>query len=235
MHTCFSVCSGVSGDIIESTVPSLLRGLIGQRYGRLVITSEAPRRNDKRRFICRCDCGRERTVPLNSLRTRNTQSCGCLHGVMVVQRCYRHGHTKRGHRTPEYRAWAAMKERCYRTTAINFPRYGGRGIRVCDEWQESFEAFLRDVGPRPYGASLDRINSDGHYEPGNVRWATRLQQANNTRRNRVIEWNGTRHTLSEWSRLVGIDHRTLSVRLLQLKWPIARALSEPVSHQNHSM
>lgn len=125
-----------------------------------------------------------------------------------------------------YITWQSMMQRCGDPNADQYPLYGGRGIKVCDQWR-SFEAFLADMGERPPGTTLDRYpNNDGHYEPGNCRWATNKQQGRNRRQNRIIEVDGRRMTLIEWSEMSGIDKRTLRSRLVK-GWPPALAVSTP--------
>lgn len=131
------------------------------------------------------------------------------------------------YRSPEYAAWRDMRSRCQRESHPFFKDYGGRGIKVCDRWQD-FAAFYADVGPRPgRGYSLDRIENDKGYEPGNVRWATPTTQGQNTRRNHLVEVGGEMVCLAEACRRIGIKRATVSQRLFK-GWPIERALHEPV-------
>lgn len=131
--------------------------------------------------------------------------------------------------SPEYSVWCRMKKRCYDEECKDYPNYGGRGIRVCDEWLASFDAFLAHVGPRPTAKhSIDRYpNNDGNYEPGNVRWATRVQQARNMRTNRVIEHGGEKRTMTEWAEVLGIKHETLIYRVRRYGVDEAFALAAP--------
>lgn len=118
------------------------------------------------------------------------------------------------HNSPEWRAWKDMKARCSNPTLRNYPSYGGRGISVCEKWRGSFSAFLADVGLRPSAEySLERIANDGNYEPGNVRWATRLEQARNTRRNRIVEHGPLSMTVSEWGRYLKVPRFFVRDRL----------------------
>lgn len=140
----------------------------------------------RRAVRCRCDCGNEGLVAL--LNLHDSRSCGCLHREIVAEHNRRHKsaqNTDHGlSRHPLYQTWAAMVKRCTNPNARMWPNYGGRGIKVCDEWRdvEVFLAYIEaNLGPRPHDHSLDRINNDGHYEPGNVRWATRSQQSKNRR------------------------------------------------------
>lgn len=113
---------------------------------------------------------------------------------------------------PTFRTWYGMKNRCLRPNLPKYPRYGGRGITICERWMK-FENFVADMGERPDGLTLDRINNDGNYEPGNCRWASRFEQQANTRRSVLVEYNGKRQPLSAWSREVGVPLPTLSARL----------------------
>lgn len=158
----------------------------GQRFGRLVVLASF--RLDKRTWAsCRCDCGVHAEVVMCSLVTGATQSCGCLHSEIsrsvASQLHLDHGHARSGRKTPEYKTWCRMITRCENPKHEKFPYYGGRGISVCARWRHDFKAFLADVGLRPSAAhSIDRYpDNNGHYEPGNVRWATRSKQMQNRR------------------------------------------------------
>jgi hypothetical protein len=141
-----------------------------------------------------------------------------------------------GHAGPpassEYRAWSSIKGRCFNPKDPRFEDYGGRGITVCAQWATNFLAFLADVGPRPSRAhSIDRIDNDGHYEPGNVKWSTAREQCSNRRSNRLMALNGQTKTAAEWARGAGLNPETLSARLAR-GWDLGRALAEPVKRKN---
>lgn len=161
------------------------RDLTNKRFGRLFVVALHKVTERKRVYWqCWCDCGKEKSIRSDGLTSGAVQSCGCL-GVEVrsaatALRSFRHGMVG----SPTYRSWSQMKVRCQVPTNHKFKDYGGRGITVCDRWQ-SFANFLVDMGDRPPGTSLDRINNDGNYEPGNCRWADAKTQRNNRRDSKV--------------------------------------------------
>ena len=160
--------------------------MIGERFGRLVVTGEIRVRDTRRvrlKYACRCDCGAT-TGPIEpaNLRSGNTSSCGCLQRERTRAACLRHGHGSKICRSPTYRSWQSMRDRCVNREHKDYRYYGGRGITVCQRWQ-TFENFLSDMGERPVGRTLDRKENDVGYEPGNCRWATGSEQRLNQRRN----------------------------------------------------
>lgn len=150
--------------------------MIGGAYGRWTVIAELPeRRNGKRVYLCRCSCGTERACVGGNLKSGISKSCGCRWRENVHAARFRHG---RNTSDKTYQVWTSMHNRCRNPKCQRYHRYGGRGITVCERWAK-FENFLADMGEVPPGLSLDRINNDGNYEPGNCRWATRRQQAMN--------------------------------------------------------
>lgn len=155
----------------------------GRRYGRLVVERlHARDKWHKAKWFCRCDCGWQKVILGSDLESGRTQSCGCLQKENASRLTFKHGNASpsNGGKSPTYFSWCAMMTRCYNPTNHNYPNYGKRGIRVCDEWH-TFSIFLADVGERPPGKTLDRIRVNENYEPGNVRWATPVEQRANQR------------------------------------------------------
>ena len=155
-----------------------MKDLTGQKFNRWLVKNHVPNKG----WLCLCDCGKERIVNGTNLRKSISKSCGCFQIEAARRRRLKHGHTSGGNWSSEYRIWTLMKDRCFNPRSHAFHNYGGRGITVCLEWKTNFESFFDHIGPRPStNYTLDRINNDGNYEPGNVRWATRSQQAFNRR------------------------------------------------------
>jgi len=162
-----------------------VHNLIGQRFTRLLVIARAA--NNKHGFSmwkCVCDCGNEHIVGAGELIRGETKSCGCLKRERIAKLKAKHGHGKSGNQSPTYRSWCAMHSRCTNPRQINWPDYGGRGITICERWrgEHGFENFLADLGERPEGQTLERINVDGNYQPSNCRWATYTEQRANQRK-----------------------------------------------------
>lgn len=180
--------------------------IVGNRYGRLIAIAKLAERmtNGDGAWLVKCDCGKEKKVAQYHLKTGHTQSCGCI----TLERITKHGHCE----SPTYKTWENMISRCTNPKATGWHLYGGRGISVSENWKD-FNNFFKDMGERPAGTTLDRIDYNGNYEFANCRWATIIEQANNTRSNKFVNYRGQRLTLAQLSKLSGIGYKTLQQRL----------------------
>jgi hypothetical protein len=187
--------------------------LTGQQFGHWRVVCRAPNNvSGKPAWVCMCQCGVSRDVMGGNLRMGKSTSCGCVRDTKTTER--NKTRTKHGARgTTEYRIWVGIKTRCFNKLAPEYPRYGGRDIAMHKAWMSDFTQFLNDVGTRPTGLhTLDRIDNNGNYEPNNVRWATRKEQANNMRTNLLITHKGKTQTLSQWADETGVAYETLRWR-----------------------
>ena len=178
-----------------------MKNLMGAQFGHWTVIATAEKAGKHPKWRCKCICGREKDVFETHLLSGNSRTCtnSGTHGI--------------GKKTPGYGSWKSMLARCLLPNHIAYHRYGGRGIMVCGRWQSGFVAFYEDMGPRPDGMSLDRLDTDGNYEPANCRWATPKEQSNNTCTNVLIEDDGERLTIAELARKHGVNYNTLYSRL----------------------
>ena len=187
--------------------------LSGMKFNKLTILDYYEIRNKHAYWLCKCDCGNTKFIKGSHVKSGRTKSCGCMCGGL-------HGKSS----TRIFRIWVGIKKRC---SDITIQNYAGRGITICDEWKSDFMNFYKWSIENGYSDELtiDRIDNDGNYEPSNCRWATYKDQANNTRSNRIIEYNNKRLTLMEWSEETGLKRETIAYRLNN-GWNKERALTE---------
>lgn len=204
------------------------KDLLNQRFSRLVVVAKADTSKDGSiKWKCKCDCGGQAIARGQALRSGSTKSCGCLRRENRLSAVVVHGQSE----SKEYHAWQSMKRRCNNVNNPAWKDYGGRGITVSEEWMQSFDNFIKDMGVAPDNSyTLGRINNEQGYCKENCRWETRAQQAVNTRQNLFLTFEGKSLTLAEWSRVVGILPVTIKGRL-KLGWSVERALTTPVKQK----
>jgi hypothetical protein len=218
-------------------VPRLI-DISGQRFGYWTVVGYVgpTARTRAHEWRCICVCGVERVMRSHPLRVGLSQSCGCRKGEYSIK--------TRGlkliSKMPEYPIWQGMRNRCFNPNVESYPLYGGRGITVCDRWcigdgeQTGFECFFADIGPRPSKVhSLDRVDPDGNYQPGNVRWASNLEQANNRRKTRTVTYLGREMALTDAVRAAGsvIHHEAAWIRI-RTGWTVERSVETPRIHES---
>lgn len=205
----------------------MTRNIKGERFGRLTAIEIVGKLRRGNLWRCVCDCGGEKRALAYALRSGQVRSCGCLLNEMLIERnaaLSTHRHTVRSKLTPEYISWMSMKTRCLNPNHKNYDQYGGAGVTICKRWDD-FQNFLDDMGPRPKGTTLDRVNTELGYSAGNCRWATSGEQNRNVSRNVWITFNGQRMVLEDWASRLGITHSSLRRRLAN--WPLEDALTRP--------
>lgn len=192
-----------------------LRDLTGETFGRWVVKSRANNYRDKSgrsctAWNCVCECGTEKTVLGNSLKSGRSTSCGCAHSEKASEVCTENFKKHGDANTRLYKIWIGMRKRCLNPKSYNYSNYGGRGIAVCDDWM-SYENFRDWAVSNGYSdsLSLDRKNFDGDYSPDNCRWITTKEQNNNRRSNKYIEIDGVTHTISEWCEMYNLDKKRI--------------------------
>lgn len=200
--------------------------LTGATFGRLSVIQEAPSKkgsngSSRCAWQCKCECGNTIVATTRDLRKGDVRSCGCLKSDAVIERMTVHGDS----RTRLHNIWKAMRRRCNDEKHRDYHYYGGRGVRVCDEWDKDYATFKRWALSNGYsdGLTIDRINVDGNYSPDNCRWLTAKEQANNRRSNRVYSYLGKEYNIRELSDMRHIPYTTLYMRL-RAGWDLTRAL-----------
>lgn len=201
---------------------------IGQKSGRLTVIEVGPAQK-RRRCLCRCECGTEKWIMAQSIKSGASVSCGCYRLERATAANRKHGET----RHPLFKLWFGMLQRCGNPDHPAYSYYGARGITVCPEWADDFGTFLRwatlDVSPMwRRGMTLDRIDNDGEYSPRNCRWATMAEQNRNKRKTKKYDFNGEQLVATDIAKRLGISAPTFIARVGWMGWPIERAISEPV-------
>jgi hypothetical protein len=216
----------------------------GTRFTRLVVVKRVENSKDGRAsWLCACDCGKKSVVIGKSLRNGNTRSCGCLHREIISQKMkqraeemgkewglakLRHGHRRGRHSSPTYESWCGIISRCGNEQRKDYHHYGGRGIKVCERWL-TFDNFLADMGEKPTGMSIGRIDNNGNYEPSNCRWETHRQQMRNRRGNRIVTAFGKTGCLADFTEHFKVSYSAVLSRL-RIGWSVERAFTEPLRH-----
>lgn len=199
--------------------------VVGAKFNAWTVLAPAPYRKGSNRkigrVVCRCACGQLRITSWADVRKGRSRCCGCLGNAGTSKRFRKHGRTMH----PMFSTWESMKYRCYNPKAKNFYLYGAKGVRVCDAWLNSLEQFCLDMGERPSPQhTIDRIDSNGNYEPSNCRWATPKEQARNTSRNRIITFNGETLCLKAWAERTGLTEMCIHGRL-RAGWSIENTIT----------
>jgi hypothetical protein len=205
--------------------------LTGQRFGELIVLSRfGATKSGNILWDCLCDCGNKTIARSDHLKNKHTQSCGCLVKKNNSRYCTENKITHGKSKTKIYAVWNSMISRCLNRNTRNYKNYGGRGITICKEWRNDFMNFYNWAISNGYkqGLTIDREDVNGNYEPNNCRWATPKQQANNTRRNHYIEYNGEVRTLSEWAERLDIPYNTLEFRLNRSNMTIEKAFTKKI-------
>lgn len=188
--------------------------ITGKKYNHLLVLGYLG--NSK--WNCKCDCGKEKIIKTTKITTGHTTSCGCIKKTNALK----HGLTN----TKEYHIWNNIKARCSNPNNLGYKNYGGRGIKICKEWEESFENFLKDMGNCPVGYSIERINNNKGYFKDNCKWASSKEQSLNRRSNNVITFNGEQKPLKQFCNELDKNYKKVFARITQLNWSIEDALTK---------
>lgn len=204
---------------------STMINLIGQKFGKLtVIKRKGKNKWGNYKWLCRCDCGNKIITNGGSLKSGNTQSCGCLQKEIVTK----HGHSTRTIRSKTYMVLNHIIQRCTNHNDKEYSNYGDRGITVCNRWKNSFSNFLEDMGESPPGCQIDRIDNNKGYYKENCRWVTPKQNSRNKRNSRYETYKGKTQLLTEWAEEYGIVYNILWNRFCKYGWSIEKALTTPI-------
>lgn len=206
--------------------------LTGQKYGYLLAIKRVGTSKDGRPlWLFNCKCGNKPIINSKDVRSGHSKSCGCLAKELLTKRNLKHGQAFRHKASPEYRSWLGMRTRILDPTYHYYEHYKKRGIKICERWlntEDGFSNFLKDMGKRPIGTSLDRENNEGNYEPGNCRWATHKQQMNNTSFNKLITFNGETLNQTQWAEKLKLPNSNIILKRLKRGWSLEKTLTTPL-------
>lgn len=194
--------------------------LTGKRFNRLTVLRRVANYRDKPKWLCRCDCGKEVEVLASNLTSNHSKSCGCYNVEQAIKNATKH----EMYGTRLYKIWQDMKRRCESPVELSYKNYGGRGIKVCQEWSE-FQPFMDWALNNGYQEDLtiDRINVNGNYEPNNCKWSTLKEQARNKRNNYMVSFNGETKPLATWCEIFNLNYNTVYMRLKKYRWSVEEA------------
>jgi len=210
----------------------MIKDLTGNKYGRWTVLKLSEKKyRSMIMWLCKCECGVEREIIGNNLVRGISKSCGCLKIERTKITKTKHGQTIDGKIARLYRIWQGMKERCLYPSQTSYKNYGGKGVKVCKEWLD-FSVFREWAVANGYNdnLSIDRIDSNGNYEPSNCRWVTKTNQARNNSHNTMIEIEGKTKCLAEWCEIYGISHKTVGSRIKR-GWEPIKALTTPAARE----
>lgn len=215
-----------------------ITNFIGTKHNRLTILKEVEpifyKKGAARRVLCKCDCGKEKVIDFNSIRTGKSKSCGCLNKETSAKLHTKHGLAmlSTGVRHPDYCIWMKMKSRCLNPNDKSYKNYGGRGIKVCESWQKSFTSFINDMGWRPNNKySIERIDYNKDYCPENCKWVLKSEQSKNCRRVKLIAYNGKEHCLTDLCKLLNLPYSTMRHRVYDLGILFEEAVKYPQNYK----
>lgn len=225
-----AIAAHAGGDVQSCAAMRARKDISGRKFERWTVIRFIPDHG----WLCRCECGNEKLVERQSLLLGTSRSCGCLRVEVSARKAFKHGAGVGGVLTPTYKVWRGMLNRCRNKNEPAYVDYGARGITVCQRWADYLN-FLEDMGPRPSSKhSIERKDNNKGYEPGNCKWATAQEQANNRRSSRTITWKGKTQTLAQWERETGVDQDTLGMRLLR-GWTVEDTMTKPLKGKHNAI
>lgn len=201
-----------------------MENIIGKRFGKLIVKEFVGYKKKRPFYHVVCDCGNEKEVCYYELIRGQTRSCGCLHRKVLGDMARKHGESN----TRLFKIWCGIKKRCFDKNSSRYSYYGGRGINMCSDWKNDFLTFKEWANSHGYTDELtiDRVDVNGNYCPENCRWATKEQQANNTRTNHYLEYKGVKRSMSEWCKILGLNYYKIRTRINSCHWTVEEAFEK---------